>query len=86
MIKLPRLGGGGSGDRARLADEDLMALVREGDSAAFEVVYEEPDGAGPETSGAGLWTQGDLVYASGNATVAVSDDDGLTWTSIDSWR
>jgi len=39
-MKLPRLGSPRGGDHRRLGDEDLMTLVREGDSAAFEVVYE----------------------------------------------
>jgi len=39
-MKLPRLGSGRSEDLRRLGDDDLMALVRSGDSAAFEVVYE----------------------------------------------
>lgn len=39
-MKLPRLGSGRSDDLRRLGDDDLMALVRGGDSAAFEVVYE----------------------------------------------
>ncbi|MEO6496233.1 MAG: sigma-70 family RNA polymerase sigma factor [Solirubrobacteraceae bacterium] len=43
-MKFPRLGSGRSGDHARLADEDLMARVREGDSAAFEVIYDRHGG------------------------------------------
>jgi RNA polymerase sigma-70 factor (ECF subfamily) len=39
-MRIPRLGADRSPDHRRLGDEDLMALVREGDSAAFEVVYE----------------------------------------------
>ena len=39
-MKLPRLGSGRSEDHRRLGDDDLMALVCAGDSAAFEVVYE----------------------------------------------
>src|SRR5580765_3512883 len=39
-VKLPRLGSGRSEDLRRLGDDDLMALVRGGDAAAFEVVYE----------------------------------------------
>jgi RNA polymerase sigma-70 factor (ECF subfamily) len=43
-VKLPRLGTTRSADHRRLGDEDLMALVRAGDSAAFEVVYERHGG------------------------------------------
>jgi RNA polymerase sigma-70 factor (ECF subfamily) len=39
-MKLPRLATGRSADHRQLGDEDLMELVRGGDSAAFEVVYE----------------------------------------------
>lgn len=39
-MKLPRLGTARSEDLHRLGDDDLMARVRGGDSAAFEVVYE----------------------------------------------
>src|SRR3954454_15982782 len=39
-MRLPRLGSSRSQDLRRLGDDDLMALVRAGDSAAFEVVYE----------------------------------------------
>jgi RNA polymerase sigma-70 factor (ECF subfamily) len=43
-MKLPRLGTPRSSGHHRLGDEDLMALVRAGDSAAFEVVYERHGG------------------------------------------
>jgi RNA polymerase sigma-70 factor (ECF subfamily) len=43
-MKLPRLGSGRSTDHVRLADEDLMARVRDGDSAAFEVIYDRHGG------------------------------------------
>jgi RNA polymerase sigma-70 factor, ECF subfamily len=39
-MKLPRLGGPGGTDLGRLADEDLMTLVGQGDSAAFAVIYD----------------------------------------------
>src|SRR4051794_27264004 len=39
-MKLPRLAPRRTEDLRRLGDDDLMALVRGGDSAAFEVVYE----------------------------------------------
>src|SRR3954454_13067154 len=39
-MKLPRLGSGRAQDHRRLGDDDLMALVCGGDSAAFEVVYD----------------------------------------------
>ena len=40
MIKLPRLGNDRSSEHRRMGDEDLMRLIGEGDSAAFEVIYE----------------------------------------------
>lgn len=43
-MRFPRLGSDRSSEHARLADEDLMALVREGDSAAFEVIYDRHGG------------------------------------------
>jgi hypothetical protein len=51
----------------------------------FVQVYEE---SGPtETSGAGLWSYSEgLVYATANALVAVSDDDGRTWATVETWR
>src|SRR4051794_13644055 len=39
-MKLPRLAPRRTEDLRRLGDDDLMALVRGGDSAAFELVYE----------------------------------------------
>jgi RNA polymerase sigma-70 factor (ECF subfamily) len=39
-MKLPRLGSGRSQDLRRFGDDDLMALVAQGDSVAFDVVYE----------------------------------------------
>jgi hypothetical protein len=56
------------------------------ESGGFEEVYRQPGRAGGETSGAGLWTDGDLVHVSGFATAAVSADDGLTWTTVREWR
>jgi hypothetical protein len=52
----------------------------------FRQVYEQPVETGVQTSGAGLWAQDGLVYASSNATAAVSEDDGLTWTTVQTWR
>ena len=52
----------------------------------FRLVYEQPAGSVAETSGAGLWTQGGVVYANSNATAAISNDDGLTSTTIQTWR
>jgi RNA polymerase sigma-70 factor (ECF subfamily) len=43
-MKLPRRGTGHAPDHRRLGDEDLMALVRGGDAAAFEVIYERHGG------------------------------------------
>ncbi|MCW2991251.1 MAG: sigma-70 family polymerase sigma factor [Solirubrobacterales bacterium] len=43
-MKLPRLGSPRSTDHGRLGDEELMARVRDGDSAAFEVVYDRHGG------------------------------------------
>src|SRR4051795_7443826 len=39
-MRIPRIGTPRQTDHRRLGDEDLMALVRSGDSVAFEVVYE----------------------------------------------
>lgn len=58
----------------------------EASGGAFREVYQQPELDVPETTGAGLWTQGDLVYVSAYATVAVSADDGLTWRTIQTWR
>jgi hypothetical protein len=53
----------------------------------FEQVYEESGASSAETSGAGLWADREgLLYATANARVAVSDDDGRTWTTIKTWR
>jgi RNA polymerase sigma-70 factor (ECF subfamily) len=43
-MKLPRLGGGRSSGHGRLGDEDLMVLVSQGDSGAFEVIYDRHGG------------------------------------------
>lgn len=43
-MKLPRLGSTRESGHTRLADEDLMARVRDGDSAAFEVIYDRHGG------------------------------------------
>src|SRR3954447_18278069 len=43
-MRLPRLGTPRQTDHRRLGDEDLMALRRTGDAAAFEVVYERHGG------------------------------------------
>ena len=64
----------------------LVVWRADASGGPFRVVFEEPQDSGPETSGAGLWTQGDTVYATANGTVAVSDDDGLTWATIRTWR
>jgi hypothetical protein len=56
------------------------------ESGGFEEVYRQPGRPGAETSGAGLWRDGDLVHVSGFATAAVSADDGLTWTTVREWR
>jgi len=42
-MKIPRLAAGRP-DHRRLGDEDLMGLVRGGDSAAFEAIYERHGG------------------------------------------
>ena len=64
----------------------LIVWRAEASGGAFRKVYEQSGASQAETTGAGLWTQDDLVYATANATVAVSDDDGLTWTTIQTWR
>ncbi len=78
-----------SPDGALLASSSYPRLIvwrAEASGGPFREVYEQSGESQAETSGAGLWTQGDLVYAIANATVAVSDDDGLTWTTIETWR
>lgn len=65
---------------------DLVVWRADADEGAFEEVYRQPGQPGAETSGAGLWTDGDLVHVSGFATAAVSADDGLTWTTVRTWR
>ena len=64
----------------------LQVWRGEASGGAFREVYQQPELDVPETTGAGLWTHGDLVYVSGYATVAVSDDDGLTWRTVQTWR
>ena len=64
----------------------LVVWRAEESGGPFRKVYEQQGAGLAETSGAGLWTQGNLVRASANATVAVSEDDGLTWTTIRGWR
>ncbi len=64
----------------------LVVWRAEASGGPFRVVYEQSGESEAETSGAGIWTQDELVYATENATVAVSDDDGLTWTTIRTWR
>ena len=41
---------------------------------------------GLELAGGGLWTQDGLVYANGSGTAALSEDGGLTWSFIETWR
>jgi hypothetical protein len=65
---------------------DLVVWRADADRGAFEEVYRQPGQPGAETTGAGLWTDGDLVHVSGFATAAVSADDGLTWTTVRTWR
>lgn len=75
-----------SPDGALLAWTEYPRLVvwrAEASGGGFRQVHEA---SGPETYGGGLWAQDDVVYANGNGSAAVSDDDGLTWTTIDSWR
>ena len=64
----------------------LTVWRAEASGGPFRQVYAQSGESGPETTGAGLWTQDELVFATANATVAVSDDDGLTWTTIETWR
>ena len=49
----------------------------------FRRVLEAP---GPDLEGAGLLTQDGLVYANGSGVSAVSEDGGLTWSTIQTWR
>ncbi|WP_107767500.1 hypothetical protein [Nocardioides terrigena] len=64
----------------------LVVWRAEAAGGQFRKVYEQPAEDIPETTGSGLWTQDDLVYANANATAAVSADDGLTWTTVRTWR
>jgi hypothetical protein len=64
----------------------LVVWRAEASGGPFQLVYEQPGETDVETSGAGLWTQDGLVYANANATAAVSEDDGLTWTTTQTWR
>ena len=76
-------------DGAYLATSTYPTLVvwrAEASGGPFRKVYEQPATTAGETSGAGLWVQDDLVYANGFATAAVSDDSGLTWTTVRGWR
>ena len=78
-----------SPDGAYLATSTYPQLIvwrAEATGGPFRMVYEQAPTSGANTSGAGLWTQDDLVYATANATVAVSHDDGLTWRTIETWR
>ena len=61
----------------------LVVWRAEASGGGFRQVYEA---SGPETYGGGLWVQDDVVYANGHGAAAVSDDGGLTWTTIHSWR
>jgi hypothetical protein len=58
----------------------------EGANGPFVKVYEGPAAEGGETSGGGMWVRDGLVYATANRAVAVSTDDGVTWTAVSKWR
>ena len=78
-----------SPDGAFLAYSTYPRLVvwrAEASGGSFRKVYEQSGATGAETSGAGLWTQDGLIYANAYATAAVSQDDGLTWTIIQTWH
>lgn len=64
----------------------LVVWRAEASGGPFRMVYQQSGAFEAETSGAGLWTQDELVYANANATAAVSEDDGLTWTTIQTWN
>lgn len=70
---------------AMSAYPDLVVWRAEADDGAFREVLRR-EGGGTETSGAGLRVADGLVVVSGFDTVAVSDDDGLTWTEVRQWR
>jgi hypothetical protein len=61
----------------------LVVWRAEASGGGFRQVHQA---SGPETYGGGLWVRDDVVYANGHGAAAVSDDGGLTWTTIDSWR
>jgi hypothetical protein len=78
-----------SPDGAYLAYSTYPRLVvwrAEPSGGPFREVYEQPGGNLGETSGAGLWTEDGLLYANAYAVAAISKDDGLTWTTIRTWR
>jgi hypothetical protein len=78
-----------SPDGAYLAYSTYPELViwrAEAAGGPFRKVYEQSGKNAAETSGAGLWTQDGLVYANAYATAAISEDDGLSWTTIHNWR
>lgn len=64
----------------------LIVWRAEATRGPFRKVYEQPGTTAEETSGAGLWTRDGLVYANANATAAVSENNGLTWKTIQRWR
>ena len=64
----------------------LVVWRAEASGGPFRQVYEQSGESRSETTGAGLWTQDELIYATANATAAVSDDDGRTWATVETWR
>ena len=64
---------------------DLVVWRAEADGGAFREVLRR-QGGGTETTGTGIRVLDGLVVVSGFDTVAVSADDGLTWTEIRQWR
>ena len=64
----------------------LVVWRADASGGPFRKVYEQSRATVDETSGAGLWTQEGLVYANANGAAAISQDDGLTWTTIDRWH
>jgi hypothetical protein len=66
------------------AGEDLVIWRAEASGGPFQKVYTAP--APDADLGTGIGTQGSLLYLNTGDTAVVSEDDGRTWTTIETWR